>query len=123
MFDESELTGHPDTDLFLLDTLLLQALDPPCEVLLVSFGCFNVVMVEGISADTDTHPCRTHVVVIVKGEEVVPCQVHNHQFPDDTQEGFVFVEYQEVVDEAEVMREAFTGETLESPCQELAASP
>ena len=80
-------------------------------------------MVEGISADADAHPCRPHVVVGIQDEEVVPCQMHNHQVPDDTKEGLVFVHHQKVIHEAEIVLQPFTGEPLEPLCQELAPSP
>lgn len=118
MFDETELAGQLNPDLFLIKPFLLKPTDATRQVLLVALGHLCVVMVEHIAAEPNTRPRGTDIVVGIQFEVVVTSQVHDYQVSRNPEKCLVLVHDEEVVHKSEVMPEAFTGKPLEAFCQE-----
>lgn len=91
----------------------------PAKILLVTFSEQDTVMVEHISDYPDSHICGPDIVVLIDDNVIIPCQNHDGKDLENSEEGFVTVQYDDVVNESVIMFDAILGHLVEFLCQEL----
>ena len=118
MFDITKVAGQFDADLFLREAQFHQLVSSPGSILFVPFGNSHLLMEESITTQTDAHPHRPNLEVPVDLRMEITSQDHDGQVTDAPKEHLILMDDQDVIHEAEIMRNALIHEHPEPTCQE-----